>query len=113
VTAVPPGHRVCACGLNLDIWQNSWNHRAGCLMQPIPPGPRDDRERLLLADAVHIAQCCDPDADPTCQKTLDALMPVVDAIAEARAVAALARRRCPLGVPRSTCCGLPGACGDC
>lgn len=26
---------VCPCGRNLHIWQNPWNHAAGCSMQPV------------------------------------------------------------------------------
>jgi hypothetical protein len=29
---------TCACGLNLNIWQNPWNHEPGCLMRPAPEG---------------------------------------------------------------------------
>lgn len=46
-----------------------------------PPGPRDDRERLIAA-----CEARWPDAVSN-QDTVDALLPVVDAIAEARAVA--------------------------
>jgi hypothetical protein len=40
---------VCACGLNLSIWQNPWNHRRGCPMQPAPDAlaaARAEGERL-------------------------------------------------------------------
>ena len=40
---------VCACGLNLNIWQSSWNHRPGCLMEPVAR-PSADTE-VLQADA--------------------------------------------------------------
>lgn len=25
--------RLCDCGLDVNVWQNPWNHRAGCSMR--------------------------------------------------------------------------------
>ena len=43
------GHfeRVCPCGLNLDIWQNDWNHQAGCPMRPVEQTNDDPRRGFL------------------------------------------------------------------
>lgn len=45
--------------------------------------------RLPIGDAIHIAMCCDPDADPNCRKVADAVLPEVAKIvaAELRAAA--------------------------
>jgi len=51
---------------------------------PSVPDPRF-RDQLAqdVFDAIHIAQCCDPDADPNCRKTFDALLPLIEARVQA------------------------------
>lgn len=43
----------CPCGLNLNIWQNSWNHWPGCSMQPAAVPDPSFRDKLAEALRTH------------------------------------------------------------
>jgi hypothetical protein len=65
----------------------------------------DTQMTAWLADAVHIAMCCDPDADPTCQKVTAALLPVMREAAALLAAEKVAAVAAEMAWPNSQNCG--------